>query len=362
MYNVRMHTMLGTNHSWAITMRGFADAFLKLGHNVNLISTNGTDDIPLQMQRSTREAYDDVDIDFCYTLPRNFRSRFLRKSKAKFAIYNYETNLMPKEWKRHSSDLDFVLPSSNFCRDIFIQNGWPEDKCVVVPLGINSELFKDQRVCKLSTTKSFKFLNISIPHYRKNIAGALEAYYSAFSEEDDVCFVLKTSLARPRHKFECDIRAEIAMVQKKFRGKKLPQVEVISKNFTSLVPLYNACDVLVSASSSEGFGLPFLEAMAANKIVIAPRCTGQLDFLNDNNSVLIDCSKVQADARHQYWKPTKGAETYMVDPRSLSEKMIESYNNYSCLKGSLLKEMRNTVDLFSWESSAKKVIGLYENI
>ena len=361
-YNVRMHTMLGTSHSWAITMRGFASGFLNGGHNLYLKTTNGTDDIPLLMQKHMVEDFGAADIDFCYTLPKNFRRRFLKGSGMRAAIYNYETDIVPFKWKEIRNDIDFILPSSNFCRDIFIKNGWPEEKCVVIPLGINLNDFKDNRVCKLNTKKSFKFLNISIPHYRKNIFSLLKAYYSAFSNDDDVCLVLKTSLSSPKHKFECDVRSEIVKAQKKFRGKKLPQVEVVTKNFLSMVPLYNSCDVLVSASSAEGFGLPFLEAMAAKKIVIAPRCTGQLDFLDDENSLLVDVSKIRADSRHQYWRPSKGAETYDVSIDNLSERMLESYNNYSIIKNKFYKKMEDTASLFSWESSSKKVVSLYESI
>ena len=98
-YNVRMHTMLGTSHSWAITMRGFASGFLNGGHNLYLKTTNGTDDIPLLMQKHMVEDFGAADIDFCYTLPKNFRRRFLKGSGMRAAIYNYETDIVPFKWK-----------------------------------------------------------------------------------------------------------------------------------------------------------------------------------------------------------------------------------------------------------------------
>ena len=68
----------------------------------------------------------------------------------------------------------------------------------------------------------------------------------------------------------------------------LPIIEIVTKRYESIVPLYNSCDVLVSATSSEGFGLPLLEGLAAGMLVIAPRFSGQLDFLSDKNSILYD--------------------------------------------------------------------------
>ena len=106
---------------------------------------------------------------------------------------------------------------------------------------------------------------------------------------------------------------EIREVQnmRKHRGKNLPQIEIIQHRYDSMVPLYNSCDCLVSASSSEGFGLPLLEALAAKMLVIAPRCTGQLDFLTDKNSLLVDVKEINAGSKYQYWRATKGAKTFL---------------------------------------------------
>ncbi|MGQ9668878.1 MAG: glycosyltransferase [Desulfosoma sp.] len=44
----------------------------------------------------------------------------------------------------------------------------------------------------------------------------------------------------------------------------------------------------VLPSRGEGIGLPYMEAMATELPVTAPRWGGQLDFMNDDNSFLID--------------------------------------------------------------------------
>lgn len=348
--------MLGTTHSWAVTMRSLLKGLYDLNHNIYAKSINGYDFFEEHNLYNSKNI-ENPDIDISYTLPRNFKFRFKKHSNLKLAIYNYETSIMPKIWSKEIDHIDYALPSSQFSKEVFINSGWPEEKCIVIPHGINKSDFNDKRRIKLGTEKSFKFLNVSIPHYRKNIGLLLDAYYSAFTDKDDVCLILKTSLAKPKNYFEIDLKKEILKVQKIHYGRKnLPQVEIIQKKYDSIIPLYNTCDCLVSASSSEGFGLPLLEGLAAGMIVIAPRCTGQIDFLNDSNSLLYDAKKIEAPKEYQYWRASSGAKTFMPIKDELCDSMINAYKNHLLLKKSFSKNRNETIDKFSWNNAVRKIL------
>ena len=358
--NIRIKSMLGTSHSWAVTMRSLAQEFIKLENNLYIDSINGYEMFPLNWHRLKRQI-ENPDIDICYTLPRNFEDRFAEKSKLKLAIYNYETSVLPSVWKDSIKHIDIALPSSQFSKKVFVDAGWPEEKCVVVPHGIRpNDFLNKRRVKNIKTKKRFKFLNVSIPHYRKNIGLVLDAYYSEFSDQDDVCLIIKTSLSKPKYKFECDVMREILKVQKRHRKIKrfLPQVEVIKKKYDSIIPLYNSCDCLVSASSSEGFGLPLLEGMAAGMLVVAPHVTGQADFLNTRNSLKVDALEVDASERYQYWRPSPGAKTFMPEIDSLRHSMRMAYEKRSDLLSEFKPEIQNTLKTFTWENAAKKILEL----
>tara|TARA_A100001011_G_scaffold25985_1_gene25609 strand:+ start:2515 stop:3576 length:1062 start_codon:yes stop_codon:yes gene_type:complete len=350
--------MFGTSHSWAVTMRSLAENFIRLNNKVYIESTNGDSLVDDSLKKFFRKTTS-PDIDICYTLPRNFQHRFLKSSKKKLAIYNYETDVMPQEWKSSVNYVDYVLPSSNFSKKIFIKNGWPEKKCIVIPHGINLEDFKDKRKANnILNNKKFRFLNVSIPHYRKNIEILVDAYYSAFSHKDDVCLVLKTTLKppNPNHPFECDVTKEILKAQKKHKGKMLPQIEIIEHRYDTMTPLYNSCDCIVSASSSEGFGLPLLEALASNMVVVAPNFSGHLDFLNKNNSILYDVKMGNAPNRYQYWRQSKNATTSFPLKDSLASAMLNAYKNKDSLIKSFSGNMKETVNKFTWEQAAKKIL------
>ncbi len=360
---IRTKTMFGTHHSWSVTFRNLFNQFIKLGHEPYIISTNGYSLCPDDWKNFYNKEIDNPDIDICYTLPRNFKDRYQKNSKLKLAIYNYETDIMPIQWLKEIDQLDYILPSSNFSKEIFIKNGWNENKCIVIPHGINLSEFENKEKFALTTDKKFKFLNISIPHYRKNIDLLVDAYYSAFNSNDDVCLVIKTDLNAPkgrvRFKFEADVKNQILEIQKKHGSvKTLPQIEIVQLKLESIVPLYNSCNSLVSTSSTEGFGLPMLEALASNLVVIAPRATGQLDFLNDKNSILVNVKEINATEKYQYWKASDGAKTFLPIKDDVSESMIKVYKNYNEIKNNFSCEIKNTTQNFTWEAAAKKILAI----
>lgn len=354
--NIRCESMLGTSHSWAVTMRNLLKNFHNLDNNLYLKTINGRTLFPEEWKPFLRDIKD-PDIDISYTLPRNFEHRFKKNAKLKLAIYNYETSILPEMWRDCIKHIDYALPSSNFSKKVFVDSGWPEDKCIVVPHGINLSDFKDKSKVALTNNKKFRFLNVSIPHYRKNLDRLVDAYYSAFTDKDDVCLVLKTSLKKPKNYFECNVEKLLMIVQKKYRKRRdLPLIEIVQKRYDSMTPLYNSCDALVSASSSEGFGLPLLEGLAAGMVVVAPRFSGQLDFLSDRNSILYDYSIVKAEKRYQYWRPSPGATTSLPDIDALAESMIYAYKNYKRLRLKFKKNSRKTVEKFTWENAARQIL------
>ena len=67
------------------------------------------------------------------------------------------------------------------------------------------------------------------------------------------------------------------------------RIILIDKVFTSeqMTALIAACDALVSLHRSEGYGLNLAEAMACGKLTIATGFSGNLDFMTEQNSILI---------------------------------------------------------------------------
>ena len=347
--------MFGATHSWSNTVRSICFELYKMGHDLYITSTDGYSLAPKEMSHFYGKDTDNADIDFCYTLPKNFKRWFSPSSKLKLAIFNWESTVIPPEWVEFLSNADYILPSSHSVRQIFIENKWPKEKLIVLPLGVDWNNFRNAGPMDIGGLNSFRFLNISIPHHRKNLDILFDAYYSEFKQDDNVSLIIKSSFDKPKNRFECDLSNVISVAQKKHGGKILPKVHIIAERLMDIAPLYKSANCLVSASSFEGFGLPMLEALAAGIQVIAPRASGQLDFLNDNNAFLIDTSKIRAGEKYQYWRPNNDSFTFLPKTGDLATNMRAVFSGGKKDPSNLLE------DKFSWENSAKGILKIYEN-
>jgi glycosyltransferase involved in cell wall biosynthesis len=131
----------------------------------------------------------------------------------------------------------------------------------------------------------FTFLHISSGLARKGIEELITAYCLAFSSRDPVLLVIKT--------FDNSDNTVEAWVERLTGASKYsPAIQIISEELDQreIDFLYHVSDAVVLPSRGEGFNLPAAEAMARGLPVIVTRHSGHLDFCNDENSWLIDCT------------------------------------------------------------------------
>ena len=131
----------------------------------------------------------------------------------------------------------------------------------------------------------YTFLHISSGLARKGIEELMTAYCLAFSSDDAVLLVIKT--------FDNESNTIDGWLQHPTSASKYsPAIQVISEelNRHQMQFLYNIADAVVLPTRGEGFNLPAAEAMALGLPLIVTRHSGHMDFCNDENSFLIDCT------------------------------------------------------------------------
>lgn len=357
----------GNAASWALTIHYLADQFLKHGDDLYLNTTNGIKGVPKHLLKHFRDC-NDPDIDIVYTLPQNWPHRFsgvlagTKKAKLRLGIFNYESSILPQGWAEYSRYVDYILPSSEYVRDIFLRAGIPDEKIVVLPLGVDFDALNApiDEGFEFKTKKKFKLLNISIPHARKNIPHLVEAYYEEFSHDDDICLIIKTTVQGKRDHFEIDVRAALEEIEKQYNKADLPELILLEHRFNNMATIYKKTDALINVAASEGFGLPLLEAMACGKLVAAPRYGGVLDFLDRDNSLLIDTAEIKAPEEYQYWQASPGALIGMPTKESIRATMRNLYENHEKLHKRFDEKMKETVQKYTWDNSMKLILDLFE--
>ncbi|HVI42930.1 MAG TPA: glycosyltransferase [Anaerovoracaceae bacterium] len=351
---------LGKNHSWSIVGQNLARALLKKKHDVHLRSTNGYEHFPPDLLPYVKENLDkDYDMQVSYTAMINFPNYLSHGNKNRFGIWNYETPILPTSFAKYYKATDKFLPSSQFSKQIFLENKVPEDHMVVVPHGIDLEQFTNTKEkFPLKTKKKYKILtNIAQPHIRKNIPGLLSAFGQAFTKNDDVCLVAKVVIKnKPESQFEVSFTDIFNEFKKAYPNHA--EVEIVNTFIPNIAELYNACDIVFSMTHAECFWLPGIEAFAANKVVVVSNYGGQLDFMNPDNSILIDGKIERAPRKMQYWTPSPYAGTFNPNIDLAAEKLQEAVKNYDVLLQKFSPSMKATVSRLTWDNAVDQMIGL----
>lgn len=370
------------NISWSVVIEELLYAAENMNHDVCFLSTNGykgmkywTGKKGLEQdvkQRKIIRSGDSFDLDLTYTVPQNFPQRFLAKSKKKMAIYAYESSIMPPHWKKFYPVVDYVLPPSQYVAEMMERNGCPKDKIKVIPHGVDLSVFNPEvKPLKLNSEKAVKFLCVAEPHYRKQLDKLLKLYCETFTSDDDVSFVLKTKIFKPGETlkgFEMDLRPLLISLKSKY-GKGMPEIKIIGNRIPDIASLYSACDAFALMTASEGWGVPYLEALAMGMPVIAPRHGGQLQFLNDENAFLTKCGIRRARPQEQYWGAHSKAVVGNPNEQEFANMMYKVYQDILTLKTqenlelsskyNLMKESAlKTAQELTWKNAMQQIIDL----
>lgn len=355
---VKIQGFLGRNHSWSIVQQNIARALVKRGHDVHLCSTNGYELFPEDLRSFIKDKVDSkYDCQISYTAPHNIPIYLGHGRKNRFNIWCYEWPIIPSYMIKYYGYCDKVLPPSIFAKDCFINSKVPEGKIEVVPHGINLEDFQNKNKYPLKTKKK-KIILVCIgqPHKRKAIPDIFKAYFEAFTKNDDVCLVAKISKSPIKQKFEIDPVAVYNTIRSKYKNPA--EVELITDHVPNIVELYNASDIVYTLSHCEGYYLPGHEALAAHKLNIAPRYGGQLDFLNDNNSLLVEGSIVRAPGDYQYWESSLYNQHFQSNIQNAVLKLKQAVFEYDDLMKKFSPNIISTIKNYTWESTVQKIEGL----
>ena len=134
----------------------------------------------------------------------------------------------------------------------------------------------------------FHMSDVLSMHQRKNPLGVVKAFNQAFADfpEQKVKLIIKISNLDKQPQLEKEILSII---------DSEPRIELISgyMDRDTLNNYLMNIDSYVSLHRAEGFGLPIAEAMSLGKVVIATMWSGNVDFMNEHNSLPVSYELVK---------------------------------------------------------------------
>ena len=162
-----------------------------------------------------------------------------------------------------------------------------------------------------------------------------------------------------------EILNKIQNIRSMVGGSDLPNIYLLHGELTDgeINELYNHPKVKahVSFTKGEGYGRPLLEASISQKPVIAPNWSGQIDFLDENMSVLLPGIITQIHPSAvvpNMLLPESG--WFTVDYKKAADTLSDVYKNYrKFLEGAKKQAYRSRTD-FNLDKMAEKLLNILD--
>ena len=279
-----------------------------------------------------------------------------------------ETTLCSAPWIEGMNRMDLNIVSSEHSKNVFLNSKFDkidqntQQKVGTVELtkpievlleGANLDVYKPIKKDEFTELELLNDINsipedfafLSVGHWmqgemgedRKNIGVTLKSFYETFkNKKKQPALILKTSAVNSSCMDRREIMRRVDVVRKSIIGK-LPNVYILHGSFSNkeMNELYNHPKVkaMVSHTRGEGFGRPLLEFSLVNKPIICSGWSGQLDFLQNDFTLLLQGSLTNVHQSAQQ-KDTLMAESqwFQPHPQEIFRSYKEIINNYKVWK------------------------------
>ncbi|MCK5867685.1 MAG: glycosyltransferase family 4 protein, partial [Mycoplasmataceae bacterium] len=216
----------------------------------------------------------------------------LDKAKYNIAYWAWEFEVVPEDFLEYTYYFDEIWVPSHFCVEAFAAKISIPVLKFSHPVSLTSKMFK--KIHFNIPEQGFVFLTIfdSLSSLeRKNPFATIDAFLKKFKGNDSVYLVVKTNKLEKFKKEYLKMKSLVSL------NKNIILINrYLSKNeLHSLIQVSNA---YISLHRSEGFGLTMAEAMGYGIPVIATGYSGNMDFMNVNNSLLVKYSMTKTQFIH----------------------------------------------------------------
>ena len=226
--------------------------------------------------------------------------RFLRGYN--IGVWFWELDKFPLKWFLTKSYIDEIWVYT----DYMYQNLKPLNKNIKkIPFLYPEIKFKKKSKQEIGIpTNKFIFLFIfDFNSYfeRKNPVALIKAFEKLFYSSNDTSLVIKTINSKYHQKLNLFLKEQ---------AKKCKNI-IFLENYLDNDEYYSLiknCNCYISLHRSEGLGLTMYESMMLGIPVIATNYSGNLEFMNDSNSLLVRYELVDVKNDYLYGKNCKWAE------------------------------------------------------
>jgi glycosyltransferase involved in cell wall biosynthesis len=267
----------------------------------------------------------------------------------------FEYTKIAADWLHMMRQMDEVWTTSQWGKEVLMQNGLAGEMIGVVPEGADPAIYCPNQ--KPRSDAVFRFLSVGKWEPRKGQVELLRAWSDVFGDKRDV--ELYVAWHNPFIK-NFSLKDEI----QKLSLKHIPSIHVVNNVPTAfhMAQLYNMVDCFVLPTRAEGWGLPIMEAMSCGLPVITTKYSAITEYATQDNAYLINVGKF-VDVYDPRFFPTPGSAGVWaeVDYDHLKELLWHVYTHRDEAREKGRKASESVRAQWTWDHAARKAHALLEH-
>ncbi len=278
----------------------------------------------------------------------------------------FETDRIPDGWAELCQTMDEIWVPCQFNVETFSGAGVDLKRLRVVHPGVDTQLFHPGVVpLAIPKTRGFNFVSVFDWHQRKGYDVLLRAYLNEFRADEDVALILKVYQINDP---VSDLEAKLTHFIERRIGMRLedaPPIILLNGYLpqSRMPQLYAAAQAFVLPSRGEGYGRPYMEAMACGLPVIATRWSGQMEFLNDHNGFPVEIEglvEAPADVDMEYFVEHRWAQPSVDDLRRKMRHVMndreDAQKRARCGRETMVRDFDWDVVIPQWVSEFRRLL------
>jgi glycosyltransferase involved in cell wall biosynthesis len=307
---------LKNKNGYGYAAKNIVESLNKLGHNV-----------PFQDPKSP--------VQLNFSQPSHFK---LHKNQYQISYTPWESTVIPEEWKYYMNACDEIWTTSNWCANIFEDNGFKDIK--VFPHGIDPMWIPNRR----QDDGVIKFLHIGEPAPRKAGQIVVDAFTKLFGGKEGYSLTIKADQINTTRIYNNYIDKNIIGLP----NELYPNINLITKilNDEELVQLYQTHDVLIYPSYGEGFGFIPLQALATGMPTI---CTSGWAHYENYLGPL----KLKSELIDSPWPFPHEGKVFEPNYQHLLELMRDVAINFNAYSGYYFAQSTKIHKDYNWDQLTK---------
>jgi glycosyltransferase involved in cell wall biosynthesis/ADP-heptose:LPS heptosyltransferase len=281
---------------------------------------------------------------------RTLYSKMFKKELKIIGYFNVDAVPLRPEYADILDGFDKIICTSSFGKraitDALLVSADRAKEIEVIYHGVDTAVFTP----KEKDSSKFTMLVNSKNSLRKNIPLTLEAVSLLARKHKDISLILNTD---PRDKDGSNLIDYVDRLPGLYAVTSFVKGSSVMEGISDadLASLYQRSHVLILCSMGEGFGLPYVEAMATKSVCLGTDYSATREILADGRGVLISA--------RGYIHGINGQKMMIANEKDLAEKLEKLYTDWKYKQSSTLNRIADRaytwVQDYTWDACYTKI-------